>query len=570
MPLDLLNIDSLHLNVCVPRQRPEWRSMAPRLEYLAQARLGVACEQECAALLTGDPGVYAIERLELELSLNGQTLTDRDFTTQLSHAIVNKLQDALVRPNGVRILRFASEADFLATFLNDLLQGQAWEKWYYQCFRPLRALSLGQITMQLLIEDSSRGHEALVLLAQSGGLERLMAELNESQAKSVVEHCLLTPGMPDVMIPNVYSEWVDALTGLLEGSGPHMLARSNLHKAVLWLYLSLLRSRPELGPDSTLARFVADLLLLRQAISVLPQPSHILAFLSSGELRPALSLLGSRAPARALTLLAALVREVAPQQVAGLVSVLLQHGRPSSAAEPSRSTETSASTSTTLFGGLFLLVPAIVRLGVSEWLARCPYPHEEDLSFPKIKLLLSVLALQALGAQWAQQGMHDSGIAWFAGLEAGLDKDALNAYAKHIAPPTHHDFLQQLSAYLDTPEPGTLVRGLGVHRLRAFRLMQGEEPVLEDSLLDAVFSVLTDNVLREFTRSLRGFEESSPDYVRHNLLLGPARLQRDATRLHVQFERCPLEVVLRLAGLDREQPSVSWWDGRRLEIAFED
>ena len=673
MPLDVLNIDHLSFNVRFPHQRPEWHSLAPRLGQLVREQLPSVCEQACAVTLGVDPGVYAIDRLEIELTLDGKTLTDQAFLSQLSRAIASKTRDVLAQtPPGVSITRFPGESHFLAEFLGDLLRGQAWDKWYHGAFISLRSLPTGQILTRILIEGKSRAHEVLVLLAQSGHLESLLVDLTDEQANTVVQRCLLSE-VPELSIRGVRSAWTNAISSLLQRSRPSQLWSWGFGKAALWVYLSLLKYRPDLGPDSNLAQFVDDLFRIRQAAAGLADPSKVITLLNGGEEREALRLLEPHTSAQAVTTLAALLREVAPQEVARLFEMMLgaQRTKPLServldrfpefsgntrlealvhefitlmrtlndasaqeaslaflamgdlqnasdwlrqhaaaeqnpvnrllnvldilrqefhgtelaeiahaimAEQEASSVEAAeeATSATSLFGGIFLLMPALVRLDIYTWLEQCPYPEPEGLPPQKTNLILYLIGLQALGKRWAQQGIYDAGLAWFAGLNSGISRKVLNAYARQIKPSMHHIFLRKLGEHMCTlglsngSEPDALVKGLGTDRLRSFRLSQGEEPVLDSRALDAMLSVLTAVVVREFTRALRGFESSSPEYVRRNFLLAPAQMEHDIHQLHVHFERCPLEIVLRLSGFDQEKPNVPWLDSKQLAFSFAD
>lgn len=664
MALAALTIDRLHLDVRIPSARPEWHALAPQLAHLARERLAPACAQQ-SALPPGDPGVYLIERIELDLACDGHTLTDYGFVDQLAQAIGQKLHSALGQPAaGPGVLRFASEAAFLATFLADLLRGQAWERWYYRCFAPLRALPTGQLATQLLSEDGLRGHEALIALAQRGSLDRLLVELSDDQARLLLERCLLPPGQPELLIGGAGLAWVQALTHLLQARAPGDLARWAGARAGLWLYLALVGARPELGPDTWLAGFIAGLLQLHQALAAHPQRALVLAALGAGDARAALRVLAASAPAQATALLAALLRVAGPPASAALLGLLAARQPTDAASAPTppaldpglrdfarelraavpalagapgladflallaaddlaaavewlrrhaptqqvpldhcaarlralrqahradelagqlaaalqapagQPTAAPGTTASTLFGGIFLLAPAIERLGLAAWLAGCPYPPPSDQPAEKAGLLLFLLGLQALGARWAQQGLHDTGLAWLAGLDQPPAREVLEAYAEQVAADRHRSFRAELSRHLHArglaglPTPAALAHELGAERLRALRLAHGRRRILANERLDRALSLATGALLREFTCSLRGFASSSPDYVRRNLLFGPARIERDAQRLHVHLEHCPLAVVLRMAGFERERPALAWLGGRRLGYTF--
>jgi hypothetical protein len=76
----------------------------------------------------------------------------------------------------------------------------------------------------------------------------------------------------------------------------------------------------------------------------------------------------------------------------------------------------------------------------------------------------------------------------------------------------------------------------------------------------------TDAVLGGFARTLPGFAVSSPDYLRRNFLDCRARVTGTAELIEVELGRPPLDLVLGIAGLNRERLSLPWLDARPIQL----
>ena len=74
-------------------------------------------------------------------------------------------------------------------------------------------------------------------------------------------------------------------------------------------------------------------------------------------------------------------------------------------------------------------------------------------------------------------------------------------------------------------------------------------------------------LLRELAHRLGGFERSTPRHLWRNVLDRPARVEVQAGRTHVELGPAPLDVMLRLAGVDGERFDVPWLGEVELVLA---
>src|SRR5216684_8262880 len=105
----------------------------PRVRAIIEDEMLAELETCLEVALRDDRSVYVIRRAQCELTLGRMTReeTARRAATRFAQSIVKTITDG--PSDGV--VRFDSEAAYLARFVTDLLRGAAWGQWYY---RPLR------------------------------------------------------------------------------------------------------------------------------------------------------------------------------------------------------------------------------------------------------------------------------------------------------------------------------------------------------------------------------------------------------------------------------------------------
>ena len=77
-------------------------------------------------------------------------------------------------------------------------------------------------------------------------------------------------------------------------------------------------------------------------------------------------------------------------------------------------------------------------------------------------------------------------------------------------------------------------------------------------------------VLRRFASWLRGFADSSPDYLLAQFILRPGTVRLTAQTLDVSLSELPLGIVLRMSGRDGDQGTIPWLANRRLLVQLPD
>ena len=161
-------------------------SVTRRLERVARAELTHAYEEALQRRLGADSAVVVLRNVRSRVFLPlDETPSDaqlaRRWGERLAANVVRRIAEAGAGDHDV--IRFGNQAEYVAHFLADLLDGQAWTRWYYGAFRHLRGLALEEAAVTVL--DDHRDHltAILVLLARRGVLDRLLRRLTVSAVR---------------------------------------------------------------------------------------------------------------------------------------------------------------------------------------------------------------------------------------------------------------------------------------------------------------------------------------------------------------------------------------------------
>jgi hypothetical protein len=548
-----LHIDHLDCQYFTGQPLVEQSVMQRRLDTIAQSLLAQVWSEWLSTAPTagdGQEAYYFIDQMTVQLNLDLAT-DNRTLAKTWARALHQDILRSLAqRKQGIII--FPNRSEFLASFVIALMQGTVWEQWYYQEFEGLRSQSLGQIILTVLTQEGDIGRDTLMTLTQQGNLDILLSSLTDPEVETLVARCLLPPS-PRVALVQTYGVWVQALKRYLVNQ-PWGFAQS-VARNLAYIYLSLLRQQPELGPDVNLARFLQELLTWHQALVTADSLPSVLELLTAENLPAVMSY--SSPP----IWLAPLVGEVGGQELANLLQDMTP---PASQGFVQRQL--------TAYGGVFLLIPTILELELTEFFAACPYREPENGS--KVSWLLFAIALQCLGSENLETALADPALAMFAGLSQGLSWENLTTYGNTLASEQHLAFRQAFQSHLERlyqdTYRATLLGGIAdipaAHRdqIRLATENNGLGSPWDDALI-AVSGI----ILHSFATRLGAFAGSSPSYLRRNILESQAVVERRTTELHVRFLSCPLQMVLRMVGLDSDSWQITWTPELTLTFEFE-
>ena len=552
--MQTIEIKQFNVQYNVARSLDNPTGIQRRLDQIASQLLGQTLENQLAQWNDADGGLYFIEQLHFDLPLDLTQSDDPQLATTWAGALYGSIQRTLSQ-SGAGVICFRDRSAFIASFLEDLMQGRAWDCWYYGGFADLRSVSVGQAMLNLLTLDGDVGRDALLELSRRDSLERLLTRLTDAEVEAIADQCLLPPS-PTVILPNTCGRWIDGLRSLLSSG---MALTSVVARDVTRLYLGLLRQQPELGPDVNLVRFIQDMLLLRQAVMGLGDRSTFLAELAADHWTEASRPLGRSS---LQPLLRTLAREVAGTDLVGL----LQDLQVDAPATPTQHLRTA-------FGGIFLLVGAIADLDLYTFLQTCPYPDPSGI--PEANLLLWLIALQCLGQGNLEQARRDRGVLGFAGLAQAPEPEWLADYEAQLTGEMHGAFGQALRAHcqqvIRQPDRFVYQRSLSSLPEPSEWLLLHTAPhsPIPDAAWDHALGVISAIALQGFAAILGALSGSSPSYLSRNFLECEAEIWVSEETITIHFLTCPLQMVLKMSGFEHFRWQIPWLGNRQLIFNFD-
>ncbi|HZH31994.1 MAG TPA: hypothetical protein VEY11_14605 [Pyrinomonadaceae bacterium] len=157
-------------------------ALAARLERVMREQMAASLEAALNEAFAGDEAVYVLRLMKVTTLLTGiHDSTDagvaRRWAEHLAGAVVHSISKD--DGDGANLIRFDDQADYVAHFVVALLQGSAWERWYYGAYAPLRALSAPAALREVLLDNRQHVPAILGKLHERGQLDALLAALDE-------------------------------------------------------------------------------------------------------------------------------------------------------------------------------------------------------------------------------------------------------------------------------------------------------------------------------------------------------------------------------------------------------
>ncbi|MEH2455965.1 hypothetical protein [Nostoc sp.] len=539
-----IEIQQFNVQYNVARSLDNPTEIQRRLDHIASQLLVQTLENQLTKLNDTDGALYFIEQLNFDLPLDLTHGDDLQLATTWAGALYTSIQRILSQ-SGMGVVCFRDRSTFIASFLEDMMHGRAWDCWYYVEFVYLRSLSAGQVVLQVLTLDGDIGRDALLELTRRDSLEPLLTGLTDAEVGAIATQCLLPTGS-SVMLPNLCQTWVAALRNLLIRM-PIVLNSTPAH-GLIRLYTHVLRQHPELGPDVNLARFIWGLLALRQTVQQMTDRATFLHQLADERWTIALNRLERGAGRQWLT-------RLQPELTGAEIVRLLHDLQVDAPVTPTQQIRTA-------FGGIFLLVGAIADLDLYNFLQTCPYPEPQGIT--KANLLLWLMALQCLGQGNLAQAWGDRGVLMFAGLTQAPGREWLADYGLRLTAEMHRAFVQDLQAHcqrvIRQPDRFEYQRSLSSlpEPSEWLSLHSVPDSPLPDELWDNALGVMSAIALQGFSAKLGALAGSSPSYLSRNFLESAAEIGVSEGAIAINFLTCPLQMVLRMAGFEHFRWQIPW------------
>ena len=582
-----ISIRSWRNEIRVSREYPSPERVREHIDAMT-VHVGEALGEGLAGYVEGKAGEVILIR-ELAFDCDVDIRCER---REAARALAYRCAQALVQAveNGsANVVRFGSQAAFVAHFVADLASGSAWGQWYYAGFEGIRVLATAAAIRSVLIDDPVVGRDALKAISPSAW-PALAHALSNDEAARILEGLVEDQQTPSTAFST--PRWLAAL------QAPAVAAISAPAEVIALMLFAAALQGGAVGTraDALAARTLgAIVMLMRVGAHAAVQA------LLAGDVR------GLASHERALA------GELAAQLSGPLgsgVRALAQHAhrmlRRDVAAAPSTPVETVIAAP---FAGLALLLEEVDRLLDSAVTATLP---RIDGVPPREAAALTVLAIAA-GGERARLVWHDAAWREFLDLPATLHWDpyaaALVAAGAGPAERARQALGDVALRHLRGEPVGTafLDRGvrfrcevdgsnglwLALHcgdrtatvtqpatfsaRLAAARRAHADWRALEGGALGAslplpwrvVFVACAQIAWRRLAQRVPGLTGASIGYLRENLLgVGGTATRLEEDRWRWSVRRPALHVLLNLAGMAR---SAQTWRGppeRRIEWEF--
>jgi hypothetical protein len=186
-----------------------------RLDRVARERVAAAYASAVEGAFAGDPAVYVLRRVHAELTVQAPSFdteieTARRWAGRIYAGVVRTITREGDRPDAVA--RFENTADYVARFLADLLDGAAWERWYYGAFSAYRGLATPEAVRRILLDFAAELPAVFRRLAQLGRLRATIRTLTPDDAAEVWRTAIRR--IPDPPSPEAFRVFVRAAIAL--------------------------------------------------------------------------------------------------------------------------------------------------------------------------------------------------------------------------------------------------------------------------------------------------------------------------------------------------------------------
>jgi hypothetical protein len=424
-----------------------------------------------------------------------------------------------------------------------MANGRAWDQWYYAEFQSLRSLPTPAAIAEAILREPAELPRILMEFVSMRCMEDVLAAIQESSAAKIFRALLDFP-----MTATSATHWLPRLLAICNRSP--LGAPGEPFRDALRLYATARTEWPD-SSEHGLPTAIDGLLSLRRTLASFAALDSAQEFLRA-------CANGDRDEARRITAAAHVPLDEALLSFALHYvdhnpdwSAFAARALASATDNPFNATESIL----TQYGGIFLLGPAFIDLDI-HGASLVAAQHAED-PLPCAAVLRCLLAASCFGRDRMRACVADPAIRLFAGLECSSSLETLADALLHADIAGAFAFLldtipQDRLAFLD-PEHDAA-------RLDDFDVARALPELNLDAAAAAQLDRLAQAVLRSFAARLPGFSRSSPEYLFQNFLAGLSSITTAGDRIEVALPRCPLSIVLEIAGAYRSY-ELPWREG---------
>jgi hypothetical protein len=506
-------------------------AQAARHPGLSDADLPAQLHGELAPFLAnGDPSVWVIRRLRVSTTVND----GNDPAGALARAVRNAIARAL-RGDGDGIRHFADRSSRLAAFLADLAEGDAFDRWYHARYRDLAPLPMPQALRLALTATPDDALPALLHLLADRRLARFIDGIGPEGADAVL--AVLVSGTPGVRVAIDHQ-----LLRAIVAAEPGFLRWRTGHQARLALTIMTAERLPAAQPTGLSAIAAAVAAALPAIVQPRSPPPGVATARATGD------------------------QSVTPSKPRGqATSTRITTSRASALdlAEPL----------VTPFAGVFLLWRSAIELGLLSL-----------LDAPAAQLHFAA----ALAGPDRDAALRDPALHWLAGHVPDAADPAprpppplavarlLVARAAPHIPALMRQRVARTHILQDADTEDWLAAGsaAAIARIVAAMGLAAPQPATADARPAApdivhfatapAWQVAARAAHADLGRRLPGLACSSAAWIARNLVAGPGQLELADDGPRLTLPRVPLDLVLRMTGIDGTR--VDLGNGRHVRL----
>jgi hypothetical protein len=181
-------IGHLHSHYHLVSAQATASGLVPRLDRIMRGSLLESYEKALTEVFRDDEAVYVLRRVRVKTTL---MVTESATDSELARRWGEQLAGAVVRAvagkadEGVSLIRFDNQADYVAHFIVALLNGRAWSQWFYGAFASLRNLSVPRALGRVLLDNREHLSSILGYAHRYDELDSLVATLDTRTRSSL-------------------------------------------------------------------------------------------------------------------------------------------------------------------------------------------------------------------------------------------------------------------------------------------------------------------------------------------------------------------------------------------------
>jgi hypothetical protein len=404
-----LHIQRLRSEYLVAPDHPFPEGLRSELDEAVRNSFEDLCAQALEPLFPpADESVWLIRQLDLDLALNSIRVDGiaRPLAVQFGRSLHRILNEG---ERYGEVVRFPSRVAFLSHFVADLVQGSAWDKWWYcNFFDSLRSLPTEIAIREALVRDPSFTEAALYSLRQEDRLESVLAQLSWVSVSRIVQSCAASVGTTSSstsgrqMLAAILSAWPEA--GLASTSRPADFLR---------LYL-VTRERSPTISAAALCEALDHLFALADFVRS-EASAYALNSMQRGNFNEAIETAARSSQPKAVTALRYFTQAVEGDAalMARTIAVMESSGGPRPLAQSA--TRRTSHSLESCCGGAFLLLRAMMESGICRLIQSISSDVPERID--AAGMLRWLVLLKCLGNDHALRNAADAALALLAGLD---------------------------------------------------------------------------------------------------------------------------------------------------------